>query len=136
MTDPFDGPGSGNDAFQPKTHLGDLLLITPDKIVPNVVTDYGVSDVTEADVAVLDGDMKGTTYTKTYIFAKFMQSQLRSKLGGGQVLGRLGQGEAKKGQSPPWQLESPTEEDRVIARKYLAYIESQKEPVAASSDPF
>jgi len=36
------------------------------------------------------------------------------------VLGRLGQGEAKKGQSAPWMLSEATEADKVIGRNYIA----------------
>lgn len=118
MTDPFSSPATSS--FSPKDIDGRLLLITPHEIQKDVVTDYGTSDATRADVVVLDGDGAPDEKSGVLIFQKALQGNLRAALGKGMVLGRLGQGVAKKGQSAPWILTDPTEADKVIARQYLA----------------
>jgi hypothetical protein len=61
-----------------------------------------------------------------------LQGQLRSKVGT-KVLGRLGQGVAKPGQSPPWTLVAFSSED---ARKAQAYIDGQVKPAfSGANDP-
>jgi hypothetical protein len=58
------------------------------------------------------------------VFPKVLASQLRSSVGG-KVIGRLGQGIAKPGQSAPWTLNAATDADKETGRKYLAYIATQ-----------
>lgn len=48
--------------------------------------------------------------------------------------GRLVQGEAKKGQSPPWLLEDPTEEDMAAAQAFIDQYGSQSRSGAISLD--
>lgn len=110
---------------------GALLLITVHKQEFGVNTSYGAQDPIRADVVVLDGTHKGTTHTDTLLFPKVLQGQLKSSAGGKRVLGRLGKGEAKPGQSAPWKLTAPTEADIDTAKKYDAFMASQNAPVAA-----
>ena len=116
-----------------KEHIGNLLLIGVTEVVKDVVSDYGTSDAIRANVAILDGDNKGKTYDDTLLFSKSLQSQLKNHIGS-RVLGRLGQGENKKG-NPPWILSAPTPDDITVAQKYDAYIAS-KSTVAPAEDPF
>jgi len=97
---------------------GSLLLVYPHEQVQGVKTAYGESDAMRADVVVLDGAEGGTTYADTLIFPKLLQSAVRPFIGG-MVLGRLGQGQKKQGQSPPWTLSAATEADKVIGREHL-----------------
>jgi hypothetical protein len=117
-----------------KELLGSLLLIKVNEIVTGIQTSFGPSDAIRADVATLDGDSKGKTFDDTLIFPKVLQGQLRSNVGK-RVLGRLGQGVAKPGQSAPWTLAAPTPEDIAIAQKYDAYITSQSTVAPATSAP-
>ena len=98
---------------------GTLLLVKVHEAGIEMDTQFGKSSAVRADVIVLDGDDAGTEYNDTLIFPKVLQSQVKSKVGG-MVLGRLGQGEAKKGQSAPWKLAPNTEADAKVAREYLA----------------
>lgn len=98
---------------------GALLLVKVHEAGIEMDTQFGKSSAVRADVIVLDGDDVGTEYNDTLIFPKVLQSQVKSKVGG-RVLGRLGQGEAKKGQSAPWKLASSTDADAATAREYLA----------------
>lgn len=98
-----------------------LLLIKVHEAGIEMDTQFGKSTAVRADVIVLDGDVSEiwTEYNDTLIFPKVLQSQVKSKVGG-MVLGRLGQGEAKKGQSAPWKLAPNTEADAKVARDYIA----------------
>ena len=128
-------PGVG-DKITLKDHLGHLLLITVLEIVEDITTDYGDTDAIRADVAILDGPDKAKVYEDTLLFPKVLFGQLKGHVGK-KVVGRLGQGEAKKGQSPPWTLAPPTDTDIVTARKYQTYINKQTAaPVDDSDAPF
>lgn len=118
MTDEFDSPASD---VRITSFDGMLLLLRPTAFMEAVPTTFGPSDAVEADMIVLDGRGAGETYTGVRIFQRMMINQLRSKVGSGRmVLGRLGLGPAKQGQSPPWLLLDPTEDDQKLARAYLA----------------
>lgn len=117
-----------------KEHLGNLLLIKVNEVVSGITTAYGPTDAIRADVAVLDGPAKGKTYDDTLIFPKVLQGQLRPNVGK-RVLGRLGQGVAKPGQSAPWTLAAANADDILVAEKYDAYVAS-KNIVAPAADPF
>ena len=117
-------PGSG-DKLPLADLLGNLLLFTVDKTVEDIETQYGKANAVACAVAVLDGTGKGDTYDDTLIFPRVLQSQLRHAVGGGKVLGRLTQGDKQPGKSAPWKLDDPTDADKDIARKYLAYVAEQ-----------
>jgi hypothetical protein len=71
-------------------------------------------------VHVLTGEHAGEVFRKTLIFPAVLQLQLGGSIGSGDpVLGRLGKGLAKKGQSAPWILEDPTEDDEEVAAAYV-----------------
>ncbi|GGM55841.1 hypothetical protein GCM10012275_28700 [Longimycelium tulufanense] len=125
VTDQFDGPGSAS-GIDWNEYNGRLLLIAPLSREEVNTQNYGVKEAIRADVIVLDGDDAPEGYPDVLIFPKVLQGQLRSNVGKGRMnLGRLMQGEARKGQKPPWILADPTDADREKARAYLA---SQEEP--------
>lgn len=119
-TDEFDGPGSAAGLTWADLK-GRLLLITPHS-QEEIDTTFGLSKCVRADVVVVDAEpAEDSLFADTLIFPKVIQSQIRGNIGTGRRnLGRLGQGAAKKGQSPPWTLEDPSEADKVAARAYLA----------------
>ncbi len=134
MTDPFADPGSST-SVEWGDLLGSLLLLTVHGVERDISTVHGVSDAVRADVAVLDGPQRGTVYDDALVFPKMLQSQLRSRVGQ-KVLGRLAQGEAKRGQSAPWMLNAATEDDKRVGRDYLAHAMSapaQPSPQSQSS---
>lgn len=134
--DPFDTPSNG-DRIQDLD--GHLLLITPLEYLTDISTTFGDTDAVDADVVDL-GD--GTEYSSMRVFpgglvgtlkraAKFNEANPAGDPATGRpkmVLGVLGKGEAKKGQSAPWVLIPPSDEDKQTARDYLA-----KRP---TDDPF
>jgi hypothetical protein len=98
---------------------GRLLIIEPAELVNDITTNFGPTSAVRATITVIDGDKTGETYDDTLVFPKVLQSQLKSKLGE-KVLGRLGQGVAKPGQSPPWVLHEATPDDVQTGTNYLA----------------
>jgi hypothetical protein len=99
--------------------LGLLLLIYPTKVEANVNTSVGVKDAIVADVHILDGP-DPQVIEGAYIWPRVLQVQLRPFVGTGEpCLGRLVQGNAKAGQSPPWKLADATEDDEKAATAHL-----------------
>lgn len=120
----FSAPAS-TQGIDLKTANGHLLLISPIEAVTGVTTVHGPSDAIRADVVDLDS---GEEFTDILIFPKVLQGQLRSKVGE-KVLGRLGQGVAKPGQSAPWTLNAFSPDD---AKKAQAWIDGQKPAFTAA----
>lgn len=120
MSDLFSSPATAT-GLDLKALLGSLLLVEVHSIETGIPTSFGASDAVRADVAVLDGDQAGETYNDTLVFPKVLQSQLKSRVGG-KVLGRLGQGQAKPGQSAPWVLQEPTEADKQLATQWITQV--------------
>lgn len=120
MTDPFDGPGGGG-SINWEERNGRLLLIKPISKEIGINTSLGVKDAVRADVVVLDGPGAPEEIKDILIFPLVLQGQVRANCGTGRMnLGRLGYGEKKPGQSPPWKLAEPTDTDKSIARAHLA----------------
>lgn len=117
MNDQFDSPSTGVKITE---FEGSLLLLTPTAEQKAINTMYGPADAIETRVMVLDGKDAGVEHQGVLIFQKALQGQLRPKIGTGRmVLGRLGRGTAKPGQSAPWILTEPTEQDKTTARAHL-----------------
>jgi hypothetical protein len=112
---------------------GRLLLINVNKLELDVPTVYGDKNAIKADIAVLDGDDKGHEYLDTLIFPTLLVRQLERFIGG-KVVGRMGQGEKKPGQKPPWKLTAATDQEKAVAQKYEAFKASQMPTVAVEDD--
>lgn len=135
MTDTFTNPSTAT-GIDFKALNGSLLLISVAAVEEGIKTVHGDSSAIRANVVVLDGDSKGESIEDALIFPRVLQSQLRSNIGK-KVLGRLGQGSAKPGQSPPWTLSEATDADKDAATRYLAYIADQHTaaPAPATAQP-
>lgn len=130
-TSPFASPATAS-GIDWKALNGALLLISPLSVEEGIKTVHGDSTAVRADVVVLDGDEKGEEYADTLVFPKVLQGQLRSRIGQ-KVLGRLGQGQQKPGQSPPWILAEATEADQKVG---MAYLSGQLAKPADDTPPF
>jgi hypothetical protein len=131
-SDQFDNPGTAT-AIDLDELNGRLLLIKPSRVEVGISTVLGNKDATVCDVHVLDGTDPGQLFGEAFIWPKVLQAQLRSTVGSGRYcLGRLGQGVAKPGQNPPWKLADPSEDDKKVARKYLAELATP--PIATPGD--
>lgn len=110
---------------------GNLLLFTVYEETDPINTVHGPQTAVRADVVVLDGELSGTQYDDALIFPRVLKSQLRRSAGGLMVLGRLGQGNKKPGQNPPWTLAAADDADKKVAQ---AYIDSHGHPAEAKAE--
>lgn len=132
----FKDPGTGGDKLPLDELEGCLLLVDVHEHDADFETTFGRTGMVRANVAVLDGTRKGERFDDTLIFPRVLQSQLRGSVGE-QVLGRLGKGKAKPGQSAPWQLAPASAEDRAIAERYVAHYAATVAAKAVSDEePF
>lgn len=115
MTTPFADPSAPGGDKLPLPELNNaLLVIEVTEALRNVSTAFGDSDPVRCTVHAVDGVHANKTFDDTLIFPKVLASQLRDKVGQ-VVVGRLGQGVAKPGQSAPWTLNSVTVADKEAA---------------------
>ena len=134
--DEFDTPGA---YVAVKDLLDQLVLFTPTEYVEEVTTDFGTKDAVTTDLVVLSGPEAGTEYTDVMIFQGSLIGTLKRKIPGGRkVLGVIAKGEAKKGQNAPYILQAPDDDQKQVARDYLAgrTIADATEPEADGGDPF
>lgn len=115
----FAAPAAPGDGIQFKDHLGALLLIEVLGFEEKIKTSFGENDAVRANVHVIDGPGEGDSYDDTLIFPRLLVSQTKKAIGQ-KILGRLGQGNAKPGQSAPWLLNEATAEDTAKAEKWVA----------------
>lgn len=126
--DLFDAPSSSSGIKWDDLN-GRLLLVTPNEVVDEITTNYGATSAIRADIVVLDGPEAPEEIIDTLIFPKVLQSQVRKNAGTGRMnLGRLGQGTKKPGQSAPWMLADPTDDDKAVARSYIDRKRSDNVP--------
>jgi hypothetical protein len=117
-SDPFTDPSGGQKITD---YLGRLLLITPLELVEAIQTSVGTSDAVRADVVVLDGDDAPDELSGMLVFQKVLLAELKPRIGKSMLLGVLKtRPTTKKGQSDPYVLEIATDDQKEVARMYLA----------------
>ena len=131
----FEDPAPASSSPLPLQEVNGALLMIDclayEDHIPTVNTKPGEkSPAIRADVVVLDGRHADENFPNTLIFPKIFLRQLTRSIGK-RVLGRLGQGTAKPGQSAPWLLNNPTEADKATAAQYLA----RHEPGLVEAEP-
>jgi hypothetical protein len=118
--DSFSQPASPS-KFRPADYQGNLLLVYPTEYRTGIKTDYGDSDAVAARVIVLDGKDGVEEHDNVLFFQGALISTLKPSVGTQKpVLGRLGRGTSKPGQSAPFILTPFTEADAKVARDYFA----------------
>ncbi len=133
-----------------KDLMGELVLFTPSEHVEEVQTDFGQKDAVLTDIVVLSQD-GAPEFNDVMIFQGSLIGQLKRRVPqrnqatgqvireGRKLLGRIGKGEAKKGQNAPYILVDPSDDDKQAARDYLAgRIVAAAAPAStpAAEDPF
>jgi hypothetical protein len=129
----FAQPSAPSSGIKWENYKGSLLLIDPKELRAGIATTFGVADAVEADVHVIDGPGAGEDYDACLVFPKLLASQLKNQIGQ-RVLGRLGQGQAKAGQSAPWILNGASPEDIAKAEAWVA--QKAKSTVTSAAAPF
>jgi hypothetical protein len=127
----FQQPSQG-DQVKVAELTGSLVLIWALELREDVPTAYGPSDAIAVNIHVLDGGKGGEKFENTLLFQKALIGSLRSAIGGEPVLGRVGQGVAKPGQSAPYILQPFTDADAALA---TGYIQRMAKPFQAPANP-
>lgn len=112
----------GGDRINFEDWIGKLFVVEPTDYEKDIKTDYGLSDAIRANVWVLLSPTEHEEFNDTLIFPRVLVSSLKKSVGKELVVGRLEQGEAKKGQSAPWLLSVPTEKDMEKANAFIARV--------------
>jgi hypothetical protein len=132
-----------------KDLLGELVLFTPSEYVDEVTTDFGTKDAIITDLVVLSQDGQ-PTYDDVMIFQGSLIGALKRKIPvtanpaqgiaareGRKVLGVIAKGDAKKGQNAPYILTQPDDDQKQMARDYLAgRVVEQATSDEPAADPF
>lgn len=118
--DPFSTP-PGASEFKISDFLGELVLVTPTEVIEEMVTEVGTTDAIRADVVPLTGEHANETCEDMLVFQLALKRALRKTIDGPNpyLLGRLTKGTAKAGKSAPYLFAQPSEDDMVLARKFL-----------------
>src|SRR5918995_305523 len=103
MTELFSDPAQPGQ-FKPEQWVGHLLLCEPERYVEGIMTQYGVSDAVEGTITILTGPNGPEVIEGARVFQGVLIATLRPAIGRLPVLGRLGLGQAKGNQSPPYLL--------------------------------
>lgn len=114
----FATPATGSDSVKPADLNGHLLLVTPLEFKESITTAFGDSSAIAVDLVDLDTNEE---FHDVLFFGRGLIANLKSNIGA-QVLGRMGQGIARPGQSAPWILEAATDADTA---KAVAYVQAK-----------
>lgn len=134
MSFEFSAPTQGQ-SLKPADVQGHLLIVEPSEFTAGVPTAFGESDAIRCTVHDIND---AETYEDILWFSTVLVSSLKSRIGQ-RVLGVMGQGVARPGQSAPWILVDASGEQAAVTAA-TAYLESRAassftapspEPVAA-----
>ena len=127
----FQQPSQG-DQVKVAELVGCLVLVWVKEFREDITTTFGPSDAVIVDMHVLDGTKGGEKFENTMLFQKALIGSLKPAIGGEPVLGRVGQGVSKPGQSPPYILQPFTDADAAVA---TGYIQRMAKPFQAPANP-
>ena len=119
----FAAPSTTGSTLKPAEVEGHLLVVEPIEYIENMSTNMGPTDAIRVNVHdITDQD----THTEVLWFPTMLVGSLKRMIGQ-QVLGVMGKGTAKAGQSAPWLLvdASGTTEAVEAATTYLTARQSQ-----------
>ncbi len=130
----FDAPSSGA-TLKPADVKDHLLIVEPLAYETGIVTAFGESDAVRVTVHDVTA---GETTENVLWFSGALVGALKGSIGK-KILGVMGQGAAKAGQSPPWILVDASKDQRFVdaATAYLtgqvaASISAPAAPAAAA----
>lgn len=112
-------PGSGGGAgFNFEEHENHLLAFVGVHSRPNEQTKFGIRDAAGVAYAICIDDgtvVADALFFQTVIVPSLLEGGRASEI----VLARVGKGEAKGGQNPPWLMYDPSDEDVALAAKWF-----------------
>ena len=113
----FASPNTGGAGVKPADIEGHLLVIEPQEVIIEMQTSMGAADAVRCTVHDLTDQ---ETSSDVLFFSRALVSSLRNRIGQ-RVLGTMGKGTAKPGQSAPWIIEDATSDPAAVkqATEYL-----------------
>lgn len=115
----FDAPTTGT-SISPVDVENHVLVVEPIEFCPKVTTAFGESDAVRFTVHDITDQ---TTYTDVLWFSKALVGMGQRNIGK-RLLGVMGKGEAKPGQSAPWILIDATGNETAV-QAATVYLNSQ-----------
>jgi hypothetical protein len=143
MSDGFDDPMNVSAYPKVKDLVGHLVLFTPTKLDENLLNaNFSkpgkpvYEDRVTTDVVVLDGpvgDLDGTEFPDMWVSNGRLVNQLKRSVGK-RVLARVSLKDTSRpaGEGNPYGLEPGSDEDKALAKKYLAELKKRQD----EEDPF
>jgi hypothetical protein len=114
------------DRFDKEKNLGRLILFVDITREDGVHTGFGEADAARCRLVVtLDGPDAPDVIDDQRFFGNL--GQILRRKGDRILLGRLGRGEARNGNSAPWIINKYTDDDLEIAKKWLATEDTPKD---------
>lgn len=111
MSIPFSAPASSGEGLSAADVDGHILVCEPVEYVTEVVTVHGPKDAVRLTVHDITA---GTTTEDCLWFGGYLVGALKGRIGQ-KVLGIMGKGTAKAGQSPPWVLTDLSTNEQAVA---------------------
>lgn len=120
--DPFGAPSGGGE-HNLTDYLGELVLVTPTEWIESMPTKKGPTSAMRVDFVVLTGPSQGLEASDALVFQVVLKKDLKNiqRKGIPMLLGRMAKGEERNGNSAPWLFVEATEDDKVLARQWLAH---------------
>lgn len=115
----FSAPAAGS-VLKPAEIEGHLLVVEPVEYIESMATQMGQSDAVRCTVHDITTK---TTHEEVLWFSTVLVGALRSRIGA-KVLGVMGKGVAKPGQTAPWVLNDASTVPEAVkaAQEYLAQV--------------
>ncbi len=113
----FDSPSTSTTGVRPADLEGHVLVIEPLEYVSSISTSFGDKDAIRCDVHDISDK---ESYPDTLFFGTALIGSFKRDIGK-KLLGKLGKGDAKPGQSAPWILIDLTSNEKAVAAasKYM-----------------
>jgi hypothetical protein len=113
----FASPAAGS-VLKPASVEGHLLVVEPEEYIERMTTQMGESDAVRCTVHDIT---EGQTHESVLWFSTILVGSLRTRVGQ-KVLGVMGKGVAKPGQTAPWILVDAIGQTAALeaARNYMA----------------
>lgn len=126
----FAAPASGGEGVTAAEVEGHILVVEPTALEEGVVTVHGPKDAIRCTVHDITAQ---ATYTDCLWFGGYLVGGLKGRIGQ-RVLGMMGKGQAKPGQSAPWVLTDLSSEPKAVEAA-TAYLTGQVAATVAAPAP-
>lgn len=134
--DDFADPKTGFDDI--REYAGQLVIVKTLKHTTGLTTKHskipGDASAVDFDFSVVTGPDAGKEFTSARTYSGGLVSQFSRAIGGKRVLGRIGKQKFDKGEG--WVFLPASDEDKALARTFVAAQRERQAAAAAAADPF